>query len=283
MNELGLVSVWLTPFIRVSEGVLRPARLRERLSAFHPLPTIVQIMGTDIPLLASTAARLAMESQVIGIDLNCACPVPIVVSNGAGGGRLRHPPWIRDALVALRRACPTTGISVKIRAGLESPDELPGICEAIRDGQPDFVTLHFRTVREQYCVTPDGLRRLAWARDLLPGVPLFGSGDVYTVAAAARMFEVADVDGVTPARGLVANPWLLRGIEAACRGESVPERTDSDKRDFLRRVILGAQRVNTWRPGLVLELARHQFGCENPLFHRLVRADSAAAMLAALA
>ena len=283
MNELGLVSAWVTPFIRVSEGILRPARLRKRLSAFDPLPTIVQIMGTDIPLLTGTAARLAMESGVIGIDLNCACPVPIVVSNGAGGGRLRYPRWIRDALIALRRACPTIGISVKIRAGLESPDELPGICEAVRDARPDFVVLHYRTVGEQYRIAPDGLRRLAWARELLPDVPLFGSGDVYTVAAAARMFEVAGVDGVTPARGLVANPWLLREIEAACRGEDLPERTGTEKRDFLHRVIARAQRCGTWRPGFVLELARHQFGREHPLFQRLAHADSAAAMLAALA
>ena len=31
MNELALVSTWVTPFIRVSEGILRPARLRHRL------------------------------------------------------------------------------------------------------------------------------------------------------------------------------------------------------------------------------------------------------------
>jgi tRNA-dihydrouridine synthase C len=283
MNALGLVSVWVTPFIRVSEGTLRPARLRERLSAFAPLPMIVQVMGTDIPLLTATAARLAREPGVIGIDLNCACPVPIVVSNGAGGARLRHPTWIRDALIALRRACPTTGISVKIRAGFESPDELPDICEAVRDAQPDFVMLHYRTVREQYRAAPDGLRRLAWARGLLPGVPLFGSGDVFGVAAAARMFDVTDVDGVTPARGLVANPWLLRDIEAACRGEDVPARTDTETGDFLRRVIVEADRGGTWRSGFVLELARHQFGREHPLFQRLARADSAAAMLAVLA
>lgn len=283
MRELGLISVWVTPFIRVSEGILRPARLREKLSAFHPLPMIAQIMGTDIPRLTDTAVRLAREPGVIGIDLNCACPVPIVVSNGAGGARLRYPQWIRDALTALRRACPTTGISVKIRVGVESPDELPAICEAVNDARPDFVTLHYRTVQELYRAAPDGLRRLAWARELLSDVPLFGSGDIYTVAAAARMFEVAGVDGVTPARGLVANPWLLRDIEAACRGEDVPARTDMEKRDFLHRVIAEAHRGGTWRSGFVLELARHQFGCEHPLFQRLIRADSAAAMRAALA
>jgi tRNA-dihydrouridine synthase len=282
MNELGLVSAWVTPFIRVSEGLLRPARIRQRLSAFHPVPMIVQIMGTDIPLLIGTAARIALEPGVLGIDLNCACPAPIVVANGAGGARLREPQWIYDALMALRQACPHVGVSVKIRVGVESPDELPDICHAVREARPDFVMLHYRTVREMYRVAPDGLRRLAWARELLPGMPLLGSGDVFTVAAAARMFEVAHVDGVTPARGLVANPWLLREIEAACRGEEAPVRSDAERRDFLRRVITDAHRTGTWRSGFVLELARHQFGREHPVFQRLASADSAAAMVDAL-
>jgi tRNA-dihydrouridine synthase len=282
MSRLGLVSVWVTPFIRVSEGILRPARMRDRLRAFSPLPVVVQVMGTDIPLLAATAARLALETGVVGIDLNCACPTPIVVANGGGGGRLRRPLWIRDALLALRRACPTTGISLKVRVGMQSEDELPRICEAVREGQPDFVVMHYRTVSERYGAAPDGLRRLARARALLPGLPLFGSGDLYTVQAAARMFDVAAVDGVTPARGLLVNPWLLRDIEAACRAEDVPVRTEAEQRDFLRQLIAEAERTGTWRRGFVLEVARHQFGRQHPVFNRLLAADSAAAMLAVL-
>jgi tRNA-dihydrouridine synthase len=283
MSGLGLVAAWVTPFIRVSEGVLRPARIRERLRAFSPLPLIVQVMGTDIPLLAATAARLALEAGVVGIDLNCACPTPIVVSNGAGGGRLRHPPWIREALVALRHACPAVGISVKVRAGLHSDRELPGICEAVRDGQPDFVVMHYRTVDEGYGPAPLGLVRLARARECLAGLPLLGSGDLFTTEGAARMFDVAAVDGIAPARGLVANPWLLRDIESECRGTAAPERTDADRRDFLRRLIGEAERTGTWRRGFVLEVARHQFGRSHPTFERLMAAASAAAMLSALA
>jgi tRNA-dihydrouridine synthase len=283
MNRMDLVSAWVTPFMRVSEGIRRPARLRERLRAFFPLPVVAQIMGTDIPLLAATAARLAAEPGVIGIDLNCACPTPIVVANGGGGGRLRQPRWICDALGALRAACPATGISLKVRVGLESDDELPGICEAIREGRPDFVVVHYRTVEELYRPAPRGLDRLARARELLPDLPLFGSGDLFNVDAAARMFAVAAVDGVTPARGLVANPWLLRDIEEDCRAGSVPVRTDADRRRFLRHLIAEADRTQTWRRGFVLEVVRRQFGREHPLFGQLLEADSAAGMLAVVA
>lgn len=282
MNRMDLVSAWVTPFIRVSEGIQRPARLRDRLRVFSPLPVIVQIMGTDIPLLAATAARVSTESGVIGIDLNCACPTPIVVANGSGGGRLKHPRWIRDALEALRAACPATGVSVKVRVGLESDHELPGICEAIGEGRPDFAVVHYRTVKERYGPAAKGLDRLLRARACLPDLPLFGSGDLFTVEAAARMFAVAAVDGVTPARGLVANPWLLRDIQEDCRAGIVPMRTDAEKRMFLCRLIEEADRTRTWRQGFVLEVARHQFGREHPVFEQLLEADSAAAMLAVM-
>jgi tRNA-dihydrouridine synthase len=282
MGSLGLVSAWVTPFIRVSEGILRPARMRDRLRAFSPLPVVVQVMGTDIPLLAETAARLAQEPGVVGIDLNCACPTAIVVSNGGGGGRLKRPSWIRDALVALRRACPAVGISVKVRAGLRSDAELPAICGAVSEGCPDFVVLHYRTVNEGYGPAPRGLERLERARRHLASLPLIGSGDLFTVESAARMHDVATVDGVAPARGLLANPWLLRHIESACRGEVAPSVTDADRRDFLRQLIGEAARIGTWRRGFVLEVARHQFGRSHPAFERLLAAHSAEAMLSTL-
>src|SRR5512147_1841235 len=58
MGSLGLVTAWVTPFIRVTEGVIRSADLRARLHAFSPLPVVAQVMGTDIGRLAETAARL---------------------------------------------------------------------------------------------------------------------------------------------------------------------------------------------------------------------------------
>jgi tRNA-dihydrouridine synthase C len=282
MGRLGLVSAWMTPFIRVSEGVQRQSWIRRRLHVFSPLPIVVQVMGTDIPLLTEAAARLALEPGVVGIDLNCACPTRIVVANGGGGGRLKVPSWIRAALIALRRACPTLGISVKIRAGLHTDAELESICSAVAEGGPDFVVLHYRTVSEGYGPAPRGLQRMARARGYLASLPLFGSGDLFTPEAAARMHDVAAVDGVTPARGLLANPWLLRDIDSDCRGGVATVLTDADRTDFLSQLIEESNRTGTWRRGFVLEVARHQFGRSHAMFERLLAADSADAMLAAL-
>ena len=59
-TAMKLVDCWYTPFIRISSGVPRPSRLKARLEPFlaSGLPLIVQLLGTNIELLAQAAARL---------------------------------------------------------------------------------------------------------------------------------------------------------------------------------------------------------------------------------
>ncbi|MFA5205372.1 MAG: tRNA-dihydrouridine synthase family protein [Lentisphaeria bacterium] len=278
MMRRQLVGAWITPFIRISTGVPRLARLKERLAAFHPPaadagvavpPVIVQLMGENIPLLCATARRLA-ELGVAGIDLNCACPSPIVVRHGAGGARLAHPGWIRDALTALRQACPNTGISVKLRAGLYQATELPGILAAVREAKPDFTCLHFRTVPELYHDVPGGWDRLKRARDLLPDQILFAAGDVFTPRDALGLYQQTGVDGVTPARGILRNPWLLTDILNTLKGSSFPIHTTDEKLDFLREfeLLWPAERLARGRnpcPGPIIELAKNLLGMKHPV------------------
>ena len=285
----GLVSAWVTPFLRLSTDVPRTARLREKLAAFQtplpgtdqPPPLIVQIMGKDIPLLAAAAARLA-GLGVAGVDLNCACPSPAVVANGAGGARLTDPAWVRDALLALRRACPGIGISVKLRTGRRDPAEMPAILAAVRAAQPDFIMLHLRTVAEGYSTVAHGWERLARAKELLPDRILFGSGDIFTAADALALHRQAGVDGVTPARGLLRNPWLIRDLRAACAGQAAPEPDRTEKNAFLHHLCANARDAGDWRPGFILELARNLFGVRSARFRRLTEAATPDAMLAVL-
>ncbi|MFA4943678.1 MAG: tRNA-dihydrouridine synthase family protein [Lentisphaeria bacterium] len=289
LTTRGLARSWITPFLRISTAVPRPARLRERLAEFldaataFQLPSVVQLMGTDIPLLAAAAAEIVRLPGIVGIDLNCACPSPTVVRNGAGGARLAEPRWIHDALLALRRACPEHGVSVKLRSGLRSPHELPALLAAVRSAQPDFVMLHWRTVAEGYHAAPDAGDRLKRARQLLPGIPLLASGNVFTPAAALALHRETGVDGVTPARGLLRNPWLLAEIRAAAAGQPAAERGAAEKAAFLLSLAqTAAAGPERWRRGFLLELARHLFGLGSPRFQALAAAADAESFQAAL-
>ena len=281
MTARRLVRAWVTPFIRISTAVPRAQCLRGKLSDFAALaiaterggiPVVVQLMGTDIKLLAGTAERIAALEGVVGVDLNCACPSKFVLRHGGGGARLADPGWIRDALIALRKACPDIGVSVKLRTGLNDADsELPGILAAVREARPDFVMLHYRTVAEGFRPVADGWSRLARARDLLPDIPLFASGDIFTPADAETLRRRAAVDGVTPARGLLRNPWLLEDIRNVCDGRAVLQRTMADKAEFLRCFCVDSLEAEDFRNGCVMELARHLFGAQSAAFLSLTK------------
>jgi len=271
----GFVRCWITPFLRVSTGVPRRTRLIRHIREFLDtgVPVVVQLMGLDIGRLCATASRYS-EIGVAGIDLNCACPAPIVLRNGAGGVRLQHPDWIRRALCELREACPHCGISVKLRTGFESPEEFSRIAAAVQDTGVDFVILHFRTVRELYRPVRGGLQRLARARELLPDTKLLGSGDLFSAEAALAMYRAAAVDGVAPARGMLREPSLLRRIEAACRGEEAPPSVS--RIELLRDIALESGRSDSSYNGFIIKLAGWFFGRDSELFRQVVQCGSLA-------
>ena len=95
MTARGYVRCWHAPFIRISTGIPRQARINDHLEPYmnQRLPVIAQMMGTNTDFLAGTAKRMLAAGAVCA-DLNCACPSPTVIGNHSGGARLRDPEWI---------------------------------------------------------------------------------------------------------------------------------------------------------------------------------------------
>ena len=61
-------------------------------------------------------------------------------------------------------------------------------------------------------------------------VPVFGNGDIFTVADGLRMLAETGVDGLMIGRGADGNPWLFQQLKAALAGEPVPEAPTLDAR-----------------------------------------------------
>ena len=261
------ITSWWTPFLRISTGVPRPSRLAAHLKPFLTtgLPFIAQLMGTDGALLAEAAKGL-FAAGATAVDLNCACPMAAVTRNGAGGACLRKPAWIRETLQLMRDAVGDRPIGVKVRMGWQDADEFAcDIAPALREAAPDFVTVHFRTVKEQYLPVPDGLVRLATARAALPGLTLVGSGDLFTPQDIVAMAEQCGVEAVAPARGLLRNPRLLAETAALLRGTPLPPFGDDDRRGFLAACAAdGAPR------GFILQMAANLYGRDSREFQAAV-------------
>ncbi len=267
LTERGWVRVWWTPFLRISEGVPRVARLKAWLEPYLStgLPVIAQIMGVHTGRLVESARRLRALGAA-AIDLNCACPSDIVVGNGAGGGRLREPEWIRETLRALRESldCP---LGVKLRSGFDSPQEFSQtLAPILQEGTVDFFTLHYRTVKEGYREIAGGWSRLKEARRLLPDLPMIGSGDLWTVQDIRRMAEECQVDAVAPARGLLRNPRLLRDAEAFLRGEEPPALDLND-----RLALLQDFREHGTPLGFLLQMAANLLQKDSPEFRAFLQ------------
>ena len=271
LDAAGLADAWFTPFIRISNGVPKRARLREKLAPYLATgkPVIAQIMGIYPDLLAEAARRLH-EVGAVCVDLNCACPSATVLGSHSGGYCLTEPDWMAEALTKMKAACGTHAVSVKIRCGFYGTDEMPDIAAAIREAAPDMVTCHFRTVRELYKPVQEPYLRLAQMHAFLPDIPFIGSGDLFTIEDARRMAEEAHVDGVAPARGLLKNPALLKEIAAVCAGNLCASTLTPEQRLALLNRIGEASGHKRRDQGFLLKIAREMFGEDSSEFQQLL-------------
>ena len=268
MTSRGYVRCWHAPFIRISTGIPRLARISDHLEPYlnQRLPVIAQMMGTNTDFLAGTAKRMLAAGAVCA-DLNCACPSPTVIGNQSGGARLRDPEWIARTLDAIRNAVGERPFSIKLRIGFDSPDEFPQIAAAVRPAKPDIVFVHFRTVCEMYNPVKDGWMRFLVARESLPDSILIACGDIRSPEDAFRLAEICPVDGIAVARGLLSKPSLLRDIEAAILGQ--PPVPTEDKLRFLLDIATQSGRLPKANNGFILRLARSMFGEESIVFKQL--------------
>lgn len=279
MTEFDLVPMWVTPFIRVSSNVPGMASVHAHLAPFSGRPTIVQLMGTRPEIIAETAARAVTLPFVKGVELNCACPSKTVMRKGSGAALLARPEWIFTAIDAIRKAVPEIRVGVKVRSGVDSPDELPNVMRGVVDASPDWCVMHYRTAEEFYRQVPNGWARFDVAKAVIPDIPLFGSGDLFTVEDCFSLAREHPVDGMTPARGLMRNPWLIRAVEARLAGHDPDDGKVTDV--LVRLAELGVDDPR-WKPGRVLEIAGMAWGRESERFLALVGVTDAQRMIEAL-
>ena len=145
-----------------------------------------------------TLLRAFRERGFDRADLNAGCPFPMIVRRGRGSGLLRTP----DVLEALLAAgCEEMGpgkFSLKVRLGVESPDELRALLPRINRYPLAALTVHARTAKQMY----DGeVDRTRFAEILAASAnPVIYNGD----AQVDRLDDVPDgVAGVMVGRAFV--------------------------------------------------------------------------------
>ena len=276
-SDLDLIRNWITPFISISPGSVPSKKsLLAKLEPFrNDKALIIQLLGHDPATLAATAARLA-ELGVPGINLNFACPSPLVRKNGNGSALLGKPELMEEILHTVTDAIAgCANLSVKIRCGMTSSDEIPTLAKIIQNAGIRFLIAHFRTADEMYDPVRQPLDRLKRLRDLLPDAILIGNGDIRSRTDAEMMVEKTGCNGIAVGRALISNPFLLKMI---CLGSDAVA-TDEDRMTFLHTTLKAARALGyesrKWLKHSFIEFARMGFGADSPVF-REIASDPAA-------
>ena len=152
--RLDLIPLWFTPFFSTG-GVSVPKRaaILRKLAPYRvrpDLPLVFQLIGHDARSLAATAAGFA-EYGVNGINLNFACPSKTVTASGNGAYLLKSPEKVFELTQAVVQTVPEdVSVSVKLRAGWDSPQTIREIVRTVCDAGADWILFHYRTAAEAY-------------------------------------------------------------------------------------------------------------------------------------
>lgn len=169
-------------------------------------PLGIQLFGDD-PAALAESARI-VEGSCDLIDINMGCPVKKVVSGGAGSALLREPAKVAAIIRAVRGAT-SLPLTIKIRTGWSAGEtsfvEIARIAES--EGC-DAVTLHPRTRAQMFADHADW-DRITELKGAI-GIPVIGSGDLFSAADAVDMLQRTGCDGAMIARGALGNPWIFR-------------------------------------------------------------------------
>lgn len=203
---VGGVQAYFTPFLRWEKGGLR-AKDRKELEPQGEVPTVVQVIACD----REEMARLCDVVQQAGhsrIDLNLGCPFPLQTRAGRGSALLPHPEKVAPLLREME-ARPEVQFSVKMRLGMEQPDEWCALLPMLQETPLRLLTVHARIARQQYAGEPqmEQFERLYESCTL----PLAYNGDLTTPAQiAALQHRFPRLRAVMIGRGLLARPTLAQ-------------------------------------------------------------------------
>ncbi len=266
-GRLDLIPLWFTPFFSTG-GVSVPKRaaIQRKLAPYRvcpDLPLVFQLIGHDAGSLAATAAVFC-EYGVNGINLNFACPSKTVTASGNGSYLLRSPGTLFELARAVVEAVPEgVSVSVKLRAGWDSPDHIREIVRAVCDAGADWIVFHYRTAAEMYrpAEASERLRRIACAVESAGSVPVFGNGDITSCEDADALVTATGCAGVAVGRGFLSDPWLVRRILSGDRNPA----SDEEKNAFLRLLIAGSDSTRRGR-NWFLECLKMAYGADSAEF-----------------
>lgn len=245
------IHTYYTPFLRLEKGEVRAKDLRD-LQTEHPYHLVPQIIVRDVAefnLLTKAVTELGFQE----IDINMGCPYPMQTKSGRGSGLLPHPEKVREILDAtsqLSRAASAPKFSIKMRLGLNSPEECLQLLPLLNDAPLAHITLHPRVGIQQYKGALDFETFDKFYSECK--LPLIFNGDI-TDLKQMNFIETRypRLAGIMIGRGLLANPILAAqyaGLPCGTATETLLKIHADVAADYARRLQGNAQILDKIRP-----------------------------------
>ena len=197
-------------------------------------PIAIQLFGNNSETIIQAMKICEKENPNFDFfDINLGCPVPKVTKAGSGSALLKNPANLRQMFEKICKAT-TKPVTAKIRLGYNenSINFLENI-KALEDAGVAAIGIHARTTAQLYSGKPryELLKNL---REKM-SVPLFVSGNIYSLDDAISALEITKADAVMVARGGVGNPQLVRQINHYFEtGERLPNSTLEENIGYLK-------------------------------------------------
>lgn len=244
-----------TEFIS-SEGLIR--HVREAVAKLKILdeerPIGIQIYGNRVESMVQ-AAKMAAAANPDLLDINYGCPSKHVAGSGAGSGLLRTPELMEAITRAVVNAVDIP-VTAKTRLGwCEREINIVEIARMLESCGIQALTIHGRTRSQKF----KGQANWAWIGEAKKAVkiPVIGNGDVTTPEDAARLLQVAGVDGVMIGRGSYGNPWIFQRSKHYLRtGELLPLPSLAERVEVLLEHLALSIQFKGERRG-TLEMGKH--------------------------
>ncbi len=173
-------------------------------------PYIVQIATGDEEVAKKAVLILNKIEGIDGIDLNCGCPVPKVVSQNAGSSLLKDLDQMARVIDTIKKYSNKRYTSVKTRLGFN--EKIPQkIAKTIENAGADFMSVHGRTRAGKY-KAPVDYEAIKIAKQSVK-IPVIANGDITTYQKVKEVRKLTGCDGVMIGRGAVGNPWIFYQIK----------------------------------------------------------------------
>ncbi|MEE2828379.1 MAG: tRNA dihydrouridine synthase DusB [Myxococcota bacterium] len=220
---------------------LRPSlRLVETSEAERPVG--VQIFHHEPETLAEAARWVEEHVACDFIDLNMGCPVPKVVTKGAGAALMREPGLVERLVSAVVKAV-RLPVTAKTRSGWDDASiNAVEVARAIQGAGGQLIAVHART-RAQRHEGPVDWKLLAEVKNAV-SIPVIGNGGIADPVGALAMRDTTGVDAVMVGRAALGNPWIFKAIDDAWNNRSYEPPTTEQRVRLVERHLREAMGAN---------------------------------------